>query len=145
MPVRRPGQRPRGTVITAAVPARLVDLDTTLPALRDLSRRGPGRARIGASVWAWRDAARLLNADSSDLAFAEPAARLPTAAHTVLNPDSTAISSASALLARFRQTATTRTEVRSAAIQAELRPVPSRRSGLATRTGHRGPWRSAGR
>ncbi|MER7006092.1 DEAD/DEAH box helicase [Dactylosporangium sp. NPDC000555] len=102
------------------MPVRLVDLDAAVPALRSLI--GEGRAACGASVRAWRDAVLLVDADGGDEAFANLAARMPVAAHTVLNPEATAIATAAALLEQFRHAVATRVQIGSAAVRAELRP-----------------------
>ncbi|MFF3669716.1 DEAD/DEAH box helicase [Microtetraspora malaysiensis] len=117
-------------IVAADVAVRLVDLDAAIPALDTLT--GPDTV-FGASVRAWRDALRLVgpgraNSEVSDdtaaedTALAELAGRMPAAAHAVLNHDGTAIYSAAAMLERFRQAVLTRSELKAAAVQAELRP-----------------------
>ncbi|MET7836792.1 DEAD/DEAH box helicase [Micromonospora sediminicola] len=105
--------------MASSVVARLADLDAAAPALRALDQR----ARVGASVRAWREAVLLLDDDER---FARLAERMPTAAHAVLNGDGNAVTSAPALLASFRQTLSTRAALRSANVQAELRPYQVR-------------------
>jgi SNF2 family DNA or RNA helicase len=104
-------------VVLASVAVRLADLDAALPALLALDRR----ADVGASVRAWRDAAALLDGDD-DEAFEELGARMPAAAHAVLNNEGTAITAAPALLTQFRQGMSTRAAISSTTIKAELRP-----------------------
>jgi SNF2 family DNA or RNA helicase len=105
----------RDRVVASSVAVRLADLDAAVPALLGLNRR----ARVGASVRAWREAALLPDDDDR---FARLAERMPTAAHAVLNTDGTAVTSAPALLARFRQTLATRAALRSTGVRAVLRP-----------------------
>ncbi|ASO20433.1 ATP-dependent helicase HepA [Actinoalloteichus hoggarensis] len=120
-----PTRSPRGGVIGVTVPARLSPFDVALPALRRLDPAALGD--VGTSVRGWREAALLLDGGPDETAelesrFAALAERMPTAAHAVLSPDGTAIDTAAALLSRFRQTATTRRQLASAAVHAELRP-----------------------
>lgn len=82
-------------VAPAIVDVRLADLDVALPALRAL---GHDDAAYSASVRAWRDAAALpegseatFAGDAAADAFAELGVRMPVAAHAVLNPDGTAV------------------------------------------------------
>nr|AHA81988.1 Arm19 [uncultured bacterium] len=122
LPEGRPGicrfaLRERDHVVPASVAVRLADLDVALVGLRALDRR----AKVGASVRAWRDAARLLD-DPGDEAFAELSERMPAAAHAVLNAEGAAVTAPRALLAQFRQAVATRAALRSTAIEAELRP-----------------------
>ncbi|WFE63004.1 DEAD/DEAH box helicase [Micromonospora sp. WMMD714] len=105
-----------GEVTAASVPVLLAELDTALPALRTLDPR----AEVGASVRAWRDAATL--PDGDDEGYTTLGARMPAAAHAVLNGEGTAITAASALLTQFRQAVTTRAALHGTAIQATLRP-----------------------
>ncbi|GAA2117220.1 hypothetical protein [Actinomadura alba] len=99
---------------------------------------------FGASVWAWCDAVRLVGSGHTDTAFAELAGQMPAAAHAVLNPDGTAIPSASGLLERFRQALVTRSELKSAAVQQDgsgtLRAPAAPRSGRAQREYEPGEW-----
>ncbi|MEV0402569.1 DEAD/DEAH box helicase [Actinoallomurus sp. NPDC050550] len=104
------------------VPVRLADLDGALPALRALDRRHRAETALGASVWAWREAALLAGDDRGEDELGALAARMPTAAHCVLDAEGTAISSAAALLRRFRQMVLTHRELGAAAVRADLRP-----------------------
>nr|CAJ42330.1 SNF2 related domain [Streptomyces steffisburgensis] len=104
-------------VAPATVDVRYADLDTALPALRALD---PDREAYSASLRAWRDAAVL--SDAGDEPFAELSARMPAAAHAVLNPEESAVTSAAALLGQFRQVVATRGVLRSTTVRAELRP-----------------------
>ncbi|WP_207934366.1 hypothetical protein [Actinomadura sp. KC06] len=97
----------RRVLVAADVTVRLMDLDAAVPALNTLT--DPDTV-FGASVWAWREAVRLMlppghtgTEAPDDIAYAELAGRMPAAAHAVLNEDGTAIYSAAAMLARFRQ------------------------------------------
>ncbi|GIJ70646.1 DEAD/DEAH box helicase [Virgisporangium ochraceum] len=103
-----------GRVVAARVVARLADVEVAAAALRGLD----DRASVGASVRAWREAALLVDDDR----FAGLAARMPTAAHAVLDADGTAIASAAALLAQFRGALRTRAALRGTGVRAELRP-----------------------
>ncbi|EIV94537.1 DEAD/DEAH box helicase [Frankia sp. QA3] len=121
LPMGRPGVcrlavADRDGVRPASVPVRFADLDAARQGLLMLDPR----ARVGASLRAWRDAARLLDAD--DEAFGWLGARMPPAAHAVLNADGTAITAAPTLLAQFRQAVATRIALRSTGIATELRP-----------------------
>ncbi|SDM43943.1 DEAD/DEAH box helicase [Allokutzneria albata] len=73
-----------------------------------------------ASARAWREAVRLVEKGADDDAFAELAQRMPPAAHAILNAEETAISSAAALLDRYRRAAAARAKL--GAINADLRP-----------------------
>ncbi|MCP3802838.1 DEAD/DEAH box helicase [Allokutzneria sp. A3M-2-11 16] len=73
-----------------------------------------------ASARAWREAVRLVEEGAGDDAFAELAEHMPPAAHAILNAEETAISSAAALLDRYRRAAAARAKL--GAINAELRP-----------------------
>ncbi|ABW09966.1 Non-specific serine/threonine protein kinase [Parafrankia sp. EAN1pec] len=106
----------RGGVRSASVPVRFADLDAARQGLLMLDPR----AEVGASVRAWRDAVRLLDGDDEE--FGRLGARMPPAAHAVLNAEGTAITTASTLLAQFRQTLATRAALRGAVVTAELRP-----------------------
>ncbi|MCP2169107.1 Helicase conserved C-terminal domain-containing protein [Goodfellowiella coeruleoviolacea] len=108
-----------GRVEPVDVPVRLVDLDTAVPALRALPARS---AALGASVLAWRAAARL--AEDGDPG--ELAARLPPAAHAVLNAEETAIMSARAALTRFHQAVATASALRATGLRATPRPYQVR-------------------
>lgn len=103
-------------VVPTSVAVQFADLDVLVPALRGLD---PNQAAIGASVRAWQEAAGLSDGDEADLA--DVAARMPSAAHAVLNTDGTAIASASALLGQFRQAVATHAVLRTV-IKATLRP-----------------------
>ncbi|MEU0074316.1 DEAD/DEAH box helicase [Streptomyces sp. NPDC006332] len=104
-------------VTPATVDVRFADLDVALSALRALD---PDRAAYSASVRAWREAAAL--PVEKDEPYAALSTRMPAAAHAVLNPEGTAITSAAALLHQFRQVVATRGALRSTTVQAELRP-----------------------
>jgi SNF2 family DNA or RNA helicase len=104
----------RDAVRPASVPVRLADLDAARQGLLMLDPR----AKVGASVWAWRDATWLLDDDE---AFERFGTRMPPAAHAVLDADGRAITAARTLLMQFRQAMATRDALRTA-ITADLRP-----------------------
>lgn len=104
------------TVAPRTVQARLVDLDTALPALRDLRPAAPTDG-IGASVRAWQRAALAPDGEVAALA-----ASMPAAAHAALDGDESTLESAAATLRRFTATATLTRDLRAARIRATLRP-----------------------
>jgi SNF2 family DNA or RNA helicase len=99
-------------VVPATVAVRIAELDAALPALRALD---PDEPAVGASVLAWRAAAALADDDAV-------LARMPVAAHAVLNTDGTAVMSAATALGQFRQAVATRTLLRTTTVRATLRP-----------------------
>ncbi len=108
---------PQGGRMTAAtVPVRLVELE---PALEGLRQIGP-RARVGASVHVWRDAAGLTA--ENEAGGAALAARMPVAAHAVLDAEGATIASAQASLTLFLRSRATRDALERTAVDATLRP-----------------------
>lgn len=126
LPAGRPGVcrlavAGRDGVRPANVPVRFADLDAARHGLLMLDPR----AEVGASVRAWRDAARLLDGDdpaSGDAGFGALGRWMPPAAHAVLDADGTAIAAAPTLLAQFCQAVATRMALRGTVVTAELRP-----------------------
>ncbi|TQF74827.1 DEAD/DEAH box helicase [Rhodococcus spelaei] len=104
------------TVAPRTVQARLVDVPTALPALRDLRPDLPAD-EVGASVRAWQRAAQVADGDVADLA-----ASMPAAAHAALDGDESTIDGAAATLRRFGATAALTRDLRAARIRATLRP-----------------------